>query len=446
MRLFADLPLRLKARLSLLGVLVLFMVFGAVALERMTALHQAATAMGRTALPLVRLAGDIDTLISAYRAAEADAILAAGDAGRVEAIDRLNDLRARLNVRLGDLGDLPVTGSDAAAVAETRALWPSYAIDSQRMLGLLAEGRRDAAADAFRAAAVRHAALEKALDALQAAGAEAQDAARLDIARAAEQTRWMTLSIGTGLLIIGIALVLLFEASLVAFAQRLHTALVRAAAGEAPVAVPHEAHADEFGALARAVRSVATDMDIQRQREQKLLAQAGTDELTGVANRRAFLERADDEISRALRYGHTLSLLMIDIDHFKQVNDTHGHAAGDAALVRMVEACLPGLREHDLLARLGGEEFVILLPHTDATRALLVAERLRMAVEGAAVDTAAGIFHITISLGSATLHHGGGLSAPADSLSSLLERADSALYRAKSGGRNRVVSAVLPAA
>lgn len=445
MRLFADLPLRLKARLALLGVLVLFMIFGAVALERMSALHRAATAMGGTALPLVHLAGEVDTLVSAHRAAGAEALLAADEAGRRAALDRLDEVGERLRHSFAALAALPDAG-DAEAVAEARALWPPYEIASGAMLALLADGRRAAAAEAFRAAAADHAALEQALEALQAAGAQAQAAARADIARAAEQTRWMTLSIGTGLMIIGIALVLLFEASLVAFAQRLRLALTRAEAGDAHAPVPHEAHDDEFGELARAVRSFAAGLDSQRRREKELLAQAGTDELTGVANRRAFLERADDEISRALRYGHTLSLVMIDIDHFKQVNDTHGHAAGDAALVRMVEACRPGLREHDVLARLGGEEFVILLPHTDAARAVLVAERLRAAVESAPVDTAAGLFHITISLGSATLHHGDGAGGTADSLSSLLERADKALYRAKRGGRNRVVSGVLPAA
>ncbi|MGC2856090.1 GGDEF domain-containing protein [Novispirillum sp. DQ9] len=440
MRLPADLPLRLKARLALLGVLVLFMVFGAVALERMSALHHAATAVGRTALPLVRLAGEVDTLASAYRAAEADALLAEDGPARATAVARLAEVRARLDQRLAD-----AAGEDAA-LAQAVADWPDYVAGSEAVLALLAEGRRDAAIAAFRAAAPRHAALGEALGALQAAGEAAQAAARADIARAAEQTRWMMLSIGTGLMIIGVALVLLFEASLVAFARRLQVALKRGAAGEPHAPMPHVEHDDEFGDLARAVRSFVAGMDSQRRREMELRAQAGTDELTRVANRRAFLERADDEISRALRYGHTLSLLMVDIDHFKQVNDAHGHAAGDAALVRMVDACRPGLREHDVLARLGGEEFVVLLPHTDAARALLVAERLREAVERSPVETAAGIFHITISIGSATLHHGDATGAPADSLSSLLERADKALYRAKRGGRNRVVGGALPAA
>jgi diguanylate cyclase (GGDEF)-like protein len=352
-----------------------------------------------------------------------------------------------MEARLADMAalDLP-TAPAAAARAAVLSTWPRYEADSAAMLALADSGRRAEAAEAFRATGEAFDALGVALHVLLAAGEEAHAEAQRRIQQAADQTRWLTLTVGTGLLIIGLAMVLLFEASLVATAQRLLAAMRQVAAGDIHAPVPHIDRDDEFGDLARAVPAFANGLDGQRRRELALQAQAGTDELTGIANRRAFLERADDEINRSLRYGHTLSLLMLDIDHFKQVNDTSGHAAGDAALVRMVEACLPSLREHDFLARLGGEEFVVLLPHTDSARALLVAERLRDAVERAGVDTPAGLFHITVSIGSATLPVGEQPDAAAESLSMLLERADKALYRAKHGGRNRVVCSVLPAA
>lgn len=443
MRPFADLSLRLRTRLALLGVLALFIAFGALALERMGALHQAATSIDQTAVPDLRLIGEIDILASAYRAAEADYLLAAPE-DRAEGGEHLDRLRQRLDILLTQAATLePVKGP---LLDQAIALWPEYAARSAEVLALADAGRSSEAADAFRAAGQMHGALGTALESLLRAGEASLEEARLQIERAADQTRWLILSIGTGLMIVGLAVVLLFEASLAATAQRLLVAMRRVAAGDPNAPVPHTERDDEFGDLARAVRTFADALGVQRRREQELRAQVGTDALTGVANRRAFLERADDEISRALRYGHPLSLLMIDIDHFKKVNDTHGHAAGDSALVRMVEACKPSLREHDLLARLGGEEFVVLLPHTDAGRALLVAERLREAVEKAPVLTPAGLFHITISLGSATLDTRPSSDAPADSLSSLLERADKALYGAKHGGRNRVVASVRPAA
>ncbi|MFA7429491.1 MAG: diguanylate cyclase [Rhodospirillaceae bacterium] len=447
MRPIADLSLRMKTRLALLGVLALFMVFGAVALDRMNALHQAATALGQTALPDARLVGDIDILVSNYRAAEADYLLA-GDAAQRQAVrPRLEDLRGRLDARLRDAAEIDLPSGPAAdARATVLATWPTYVAASTAMLSLADAGRMAAAADAFRAAGAEFETLGSALHLLLAAGEDAHAEARLQIQRAADQTRWLTLTVGTGLLIIGFAMVLLFEASLVATAQRLLAAMRQVAAGDTRTPVPHVERDDEFGDLARAVRAFANGLDGQRRRELELRAQVGTDELTGVANRRAFLERADDEINRSLRYGNTLSLLMLDIDLFKQVNDTYGHAAGDAALKRLVEACRPALREHDMLARLGGEEFVVLLPHTDAARALLVAERLRDAVERAGVETPAGLFHITVSIGSATLPPGTAPDATAEALSMLLERADKALYRAKHGGRNCVVSSVQPAA
>ncbi len=160
---------------------------------------------------------------------------------------------------------------------------------------------------------------------------------------------------------------------------------------------------------------------------ERLLAQSRLDELTGVANRRGMLAALGRAFARAARSGHPLALLMVDIDHFKDVNDRHGHAEGDAALVRVARLLVDGVRLGDTVARWGGEEFCVLLPRCDEEGALHLAERLRAAV------AASGEPAVTISVGVA-------LVEPArETPSQALVRADRALYKAKRDGRDRVV-------
>jgi diguanylate cyclase (GGDEF)-like protein len=159
---------------------------------------------------------------------------------------------------------------------------------------------------------------------------------------------------------------------------------------------------------------------------------ASSDSLTELANRRRFFEQATGEVIRAQRYGHPLSLQMLDIDHFKTINDRFGHAAGDGVLKAFADTLRANLRHNDLAARIGGEEFVILLPETGIDDAMLHAERTRRAVEASAIPFARETLRVTVSIGVATLD-AGEMSADA-----MLMRADSGLYRAKQGGRNRV--------
>lgn len=160
---------------------------------------------------------------------------------------------------------------------------------------------------------------------------------------------------------------------------------------------------------------------------------ATTDSLTGVCNRRHFLAVGEREISRASRYGRRLSLMMMDIDHFKLVNDTHGHAAGDATLRALSETCLAALRGNDIFGRFGGEEFTAILPEASSETAAEVAERLRQSIADLTVTFENRAIHVTVSIGVATL-------TPEDtSVEDLLKRADDALYQAKDAGRNRVV-------
>lgn len=163
---------------------------------------------------------------------------------------------------------------------------------------------------------------------------------------------------------------------------------------------------------------------------------ATTDHLTGLFNRHHFFALAPRELERARRYHHGVALLIIDVDYFKAINDTYGHDAGDAVLRSIAERMRRELRDADILARFGGEEFIALLPETNLTGALRVAERLRAAIEVSPVPLQAHSVRVTISIGCAALNSISGN----DRLETLIQRADRALYRAKAGGRNQVAS------
>jgi diguanylate cyclase (GGDEF)-like protein/PAS domain S-box-containing protein len=171
----------------------------------------------------------------------------------------------------------------------------------------------------------------------------------------------------------------------------------------------------------------------QRKRHARELWQLATsDPLTGIPNRRAFFESIEHERARLTRYPGEAAVLMIDIDHFKQINDTHGHAAGDAVLCHTVRQIRKLLRESDMLARLGGEEFAILLPQASREGALGLAERVRKVLEDTPLIYNDVPIHVTASVGVTIMSH------TDSSTDKTLSRADHALYEAKRNGRNRV--------
>jgi diguanylate cyclase (GGDEF)-like protein/PAS domain S-box-containing protein len=178
---------------------------------------------------------------------------------------------------------------------------------------------------------------------------------------------------------------------------------------------------------------VGVDTTDRQADAQELELKAFTDPLTGLSNRGHFMVMAEQELDRSRRYGHPLSLWMLDIDHFKNVNDTYGHHAGDLALQSLVDVSNKVLREMDIMGRVGGEEFAVLLPETDTEQALLVAERLRQKIAATDVHLEQGkTVRYTVSIGVATLgEHETGIDA-------LLQRADQALYHAKKTGRDKV--------
>ncbi|HJL16599.1 MAG TPA: diguanylate cyclase [Sandaracinaceae bacterium LLY-WYZ-13_1] len=166
-----------------------------------------------------------------------------------------------------------------------------------------------------------------------------------------------------------------------------------------------------------------------------LRTQAMIDPLTEVWNRRAFMELAAKELSRSRRSGRPLGLLMIDLDHFKRVNDTYGHPAGDAVLAEAAARIRAALREGDQVARFGGEEMVVLLPDCGPSGAFVAADRVRRELARTPVDFEGQAIRVTASLGVAATHGCG------ESLDGLLARADQALYEAKRAGRDRTVVA-----
>jgi len=159
---------------------------------------------------------------------------------------------------------------------------------------------------------------------------------------------------------------------------------------------------------------------------------ARTDYLTGVCNRRHFFDLAAHAFDVSRRYRHPLSIILFDVDHFKQINDSWGHQIGDEILKRVARIAGDCLRDADVIARYGGEEFIVLLPESSATQAMIVAERIREGLAARGIDTGKGTVQVTVSAGIAD-------ALSEDALDSLIRRADQALYQAKEAGRNRTM-------
>jgi two-component system cell cycle response regulator len=192
----------------------------------------------------------------------------------------------------------------------------------------------------------------------------------------------------------------------------------------------------ELRARLRTGRRILELQEQLRSAYERLKFEATHDPLTGLASRAAVLEILRIELSRAGREGSTLGILLADLDHFKQVNDTYGHLAGDAVLRETAKRMRASLRPYDAVGRYGGEEFLIILPGSHAASSIKRAECLRTAVERVPVNTSEGKIPVTVSIGVTI----GGGTQP-DNIELLVKAADTALYQAKINGRNRVQSA-----
>jgi diguanylate cyclase (GGDEF)-like protein len=188
---------------------------------------------------------------------------------------------------------------------------------------------------------------------------------------------------------------------------------------------PHTPSAEQIAMVAELARMVVNRMELRQL--------ALTDALTGALTRRGFEERVEAERKRCLRSGFTMNLIAIDIDRFKSINDRFGHAAGDATLRAVVDICRENLRTCDVIGRIGGEEFLVMLPEMSARLAARVAERLRAAIADLKLPVGGESANITVSVGVALF------SPTVQTTQQALLRADIALYAAKARGRNRVV-------
>ncbi|MEK6742776.1 MAG: diguanylate cyclase [Nitrospirota bacterium] len=228
------------------------------------------------------------------------------------------------------------------------------------------------------------------------------------------------IAVFTGALVVALVAGFLLSRSIILPIRALQDGVFRFGQGDNSFRVVLDRN-DEFGRLAKTLNSMAERLEY--------------DGLTGVYNRQEFHRKLKNELDRSLRYGHTCTLLMVDLDHFKQVNDTYGHLCGDDALRAVTMRLLKDVRNFDSVARYGGEELVIIMPETGTAGARAVAERIRESVSTRPITTTRGaILDLTISIGMAAF--------PADARSEddLIAAADQALYTAKQQGRNRVVA------
>ncbi len=230
-----------------------------------------------------------------------------------------------------------------------------------------------------------------------------------------------TLVIGLGASIVGRQVILPLDA--------LTRGVLRVAEGDLDVTLEVKRN-DELGIVSGMFNEMVVRL---RQNKQELEKLAVTDALTKLANRKRIMTDLNTHIGNYRRYGNEFSVLMIDIDHFKVINDTHGHLVGDAILVQVAQIFSNILRTMDVAGRYGGEEFLVILGQTDIRNAMSTAERIRRAIENHTFSYQEAELHITISVGVTAI---GGLE---ETDNSLIARADNALYEAKAGGRNRVV-------
>jgi diguanylate cyclase (GGDEF)-like protein len=285
-------------------------------------------------------------------------------------------------------------------------------------------------------------------EAIEALIAENDRRADRDVASARVERRNLSLLAGTMLgatLLLALAAVLYVGARIIEPLARLTTAMRRLAQADWTTEVPATDRPDEVGEMARAIQAFRRQGMAGEQATEALSALnadlerlAMIDPLTAVANRRYFYQRAAIEIEAAQRRRSPLACLMLDIDFFKSVNDEHGHAAGDQVLKRVAEIVVAAIRPYDLLGRLGGEEFAVLLPDTDPAIAAMIAERLRVAISASPALVDGVALPITASIGVSIL------ASEDAAIDPLLDRADRALYEAKNAGRDCIAGPGLP--
>ncbi|OCW55846.1 GGDEF domain-containing protein [Hoeflea olei] len=361
--------------------------------------------------------------------------------GDASAQARFVDLALKVESRFFQLAEAPVTGSDGrrqksyALIKETQYRWQATRAVLDEVF-LYPPG----SADALQAFKHAHFAIEPIYDGIHNIENQALDELELRMANASTVGEESVFALICAILIgvcVFIAMVSVIGRSMLQPIEELHKAAGKLGEKDFSHRVRLRNTTDELGQLATAINLASATLDnLYRELERR----STHDGLTGVYNRAAFDKRIEAELKGADRRKRPVSLLMVDIDHFKRINDSHGHPAGDAVLREVAALFQERTRPADIVTRYGGEEFAVILPETGRAAAAALAERLRTAVEAMTVHCGDGVeIRLTVSIGCATRMPLGGLPE------ALVKAADSALYEAKKTGRNKIVlSKVLP--
>ena len=336
----------------------------------------------------------------------------------------LDDLDQESRAYFSDVKRLLASAPRAEVPGEKESIlkmiqWARQVPNQQKKVGLVsAEGRLRLTRIYFLC--------DKLVDAARVRLEDVQKRIRDEVDENERRVRW-----GGGLALAGTVLVgLLLALSILAPLRELEAGIQRIMGGDLDFEIIPRA-ADEIGRITQAFNAMTRRL---KEKQEQLVRETITDALTGLYNFRYFQQELGAEMERARRYNRPLSALLVDIDHFKKFNDTHGHEMGNVVLKAVAQALRETLRPTDLLARYGGEEFVVFLPETDREQGARTAERVREAVDALTVpgqETQPG-GKLTISVGGSTFPE------PAKSAKDLIEKADKALYRSKELGRNQV--------
>ncbi|WP_243362715.1 GGDEF domain-containing protein [Fundidesulfovibrio terrae] len=394
--------------------------------------RESLTEFGGNWMPTVQAAGALMRMNAELRRLELLGVLADSDGDIARASRRMARQRTRIIRADTEIEPLLATSPERDAFRAYRTAQSNYLALSRRIAAMKSDGLHVEATVLAREAAPVFATMTDSLQLIEQLN--------MDYGRQAEDqaTRRFAIVVRT-LVAAGAANILVAVSAALLAARRISRPIARLAE------CMDEQESDRPRCLlpdpSPAVREVSVLYSAFRNLTGKLAASmakledmAVTDQLTGLSNRRRLMDEGSKIMALCRRGGRPCSALMLDLDHFKAVNDTYGHAAGDAVLAHVAGVLRREVRESDVLARYGGEEFAVLAPDCDLEMLLHLAERLRAAVEENLVDIGTQPLAVTVSIGAAAA------SGDDRDLATVLARADKALYAAKTGGRNRVVS------
>ncbi|GFK96077.1 Response regulator PleD [Fundidesulfovibrio magnetotacticus] len=427
--------MRLYHMILVLAALIvsLNMAFQALWLHQFSQVRDSMREFGGNYLPSVRKAGDLTRLVTEFRNLELRYVLAVHERELAGLARQMGRIAARIITAEEHLDGLCQTPEERRDFQGYLAAKASYVAGNRAVLEAMLDGRAVEAAALARGKAADYALMISRLEGIERVNME------LGVEANREAGDRFGRMLGS-MALAGLATSLLGAGAAVLAARRIGQPIARLARHmvlsdgsppeDPPPPVPSGV-SSEVRVLYEAFGDLSAKLSASMQR---LEALAVTDQLTGLPNRRKLLEEGPLALAICRRGGHPCSVAMLDLDHFKAVNDTHGHDAGDAVLSQTAAVLRSVVRDSDVLARVGGEEFALLAPNSGREETLHLAERLRRAVEEHVVTHGPLSLRVTVSIGTATDHHGAG------GFDALLRQADQALYRAKESGRNRVVS------